>query len=167
MQLHAPLLSRKLILPKAEVRDIPDYDKKLQAIAETYLDHDIRALTGTTCWFSILFDRVLAAAKARDGRRVHTVSEICGPTCARCSAAASTPSPTGRSSTSSRWAVADPDHPYLQSDRGRHFSRSPTSSRRRPRMLILPDRGVFFEFIPREEHGRPKLRPRRYSLWCR
>ena len=60
MQLHIPRFSRAMLLPKPEVRDIEDYDKKLTTIAETYLDWDVRVVTGTTCWFSILFDKLIA-----------------------------------------------------------------------------------------------------------
>ena len=70
-----PAARAPIILPKAAVRDIEDYDEKLQAIAETYLDYDVRALTGTTCWFSILFERVLAAAKAA-GAAPSTVADV-------------------------------------------------------------------------------------------
>jgi hypothetical protein len=30
-------------------------------------------------------------------------------------------------------------------------------------MLMIPDRGVFYELVPREEHGKPNAR--RYALW--
>ena len=75
MQLHVPYPASLLQLPKPPVRDIPDYDEKLKAIAEAYLDHDVWALTGTTCWYSVLFDHLLAAAKRR-GRAVSTINDL-------------------------------------------------------------------------------------------
>ena len=32
-----------------------------------------------------------------------------------------------------------------------------------PGMIMIPDRGVFFEFVPREDHGKPNAR--RFALW--
>src|SRR5579884_1506603 len=58
-----PLVSRPVYLPEADVRAIADYDRKLTVIAERYLHHDVRAVAGTTCWFSLLFERVLGAAR--------------------------------------------------------------------------------------------------------
>ena len=45
-------------------RTIANYEEKLGVIAERYLDHDVRAVAGTTCWFTLLFEKVLAAASA-------------------------------------------------------------------------------------------------------
>jgi hypothetical protein len=158
MQLHAPAVTRALILPKPEVRDIADYDKKLQTIAETYLDHDIRALTGTTCWFSILFDRVLAAARAR-GRRAAVVSDVW---------------PNLRVLLGGG-VFAEPYRPIIAEKYGRPLPIIDTynateggifaASDRKDddAMIVLPDRGVFFEFVPRAELGKPDAR--RHSLW--
>ena len=74
-QLHVPAAARMMQLPQPPVRDIEIYDQKLSAMAEAYLDHDIRAITGTTCWFSIFFDKLIATAQAK-GRNVSTVGQI-------------------------------------------------------------------------------------------
>ena len=45
MQLNVPYPAKLLQLPKPPIRDIPDYDQKLKAMAEAYLDHDVRSLS--------------------------------------------------------------------------------------------------------------------------
>jgi hypothetical protein len=70
-----PLVSRPMLLPSDEHQKIADYEKKLTTVAESYLDHDIHAVSGTTCWFSLFFERVLDAAK-RKGRRERRIAEI-------------------------------------------------------------------------------------------
>ena len=87
-------------LPDDDVRRIADYDEKLGVIAERYLDYDVRAVTGTTCWFTLLFEKVLAAARAR-GRRARDGLARSGRTCASSSAAASRRRRTCPSSASS------------------------------------------------------------------
>ena len=158
MQLHIPRVTRAIILPKREVRDIENYDRKLSAIADAYLDHDVRALSGTTCWFSILFDRVLEAARAR-GRAVRTVSEIW---------------PNLRVLLGGG-VFAEPYRPIIAEKFGRPLPIIDTynateggifaaSDRRTDdAMLVLPDRGVFFEFVARADHGKPDAA--RVPLW--
>ena len=79
---------------------IADYDKKLGVIAERYLDHDVRAVTGTTCWFTLLFEKVLAEAREARPARPHACARS-GRTCACSSAAASRRRPTCPSSATS------------------------------------------------------------------
>src|SRR5262249_46890143 len=137
---------------------IDDYDRKLTAIAEAYLDHDVRALSGTTCWFSILFDRVLAAARSR-GRRAGTISEIW---------------PNLRVLLGGG-VFAEPYRQIIEERVGRPLPIIDTynateggifAATDRPdddSMLMIPDRGVFFEFVPRAQHGKPDAE--RLSLW--
>lgn len=158
MQLHMPRIARRLQLPKPDVRDIEDYDRKLSTMAETYLDYDVRGLTGTTCWFSILFDRVIAAARAR-GRKVDTVSEIW---------------PNLRVLFGGG-VHAEPYKKIIQDRVGRPIVLidnynategglfAATDRLDDPGMIMIPDRGVFFEFVPRAEHGKPNAT--RLPLW--
>ena len=158
MQLHAPALSRALVLPKADVRDIENYDRKLQAIAETYLDHDVRALTGTTCWFSILFDRVLAAARAR-GMRAETVSDI-WPNL-RVLLGGGVFAEPYRPIIAERFGRPLPIIDTYNATEGGIFAASDRKDD--DAMLVLPDRGVFFEFVARADHGKADA-PRK-PLW--
>jgi hypothetical protein len=75
MMTKMPVVTRPVYLPEDDVRTITNYDEKLRCIAERYIDHDVRALAGTTCWFTLLFEKVLAAARAR-GRSAATISDV-------------------------------------------------------------------------------------------
>lgn len=143
--IRMPMFTRPVQLPEKEIREIADYDLKLERIVERYMDYDVRAVAGTTCWFSILFEKLLAAARRR-GRRVRTVAEL--------------------------WpnlhvllgggVTADPYIPVIRERLGRDFTLVDTynateggiyatSDHTGERgMLMIPDRGVFFEFVPVE-----------------
>ena len=72
MAVKKPRISQLDYLPRDKAcLEMADYAKKLDLIAETYLDYDVRAIAGTTCWFSLLFDKLLAVAE-RQGRRATT-----------------------------------------------------------------------------------------------
>ncbi len=75
MATRMPRVTRPVYLPEDDVQKIANYEEKLGVIAERYLDHDVRAVAGTTCWLSLLFEKVLAVARAR-GRAARTVAEI-------------------------------------------------------------------------------------------
>lgn len=158
MQRNMPAVSRMMTLPRPPLRDIENYDRKLDAIADEFLDHDVRALSGTTCWFPILFDRVLTAAHRR-GMKVATVTELW---------------PNLRALFGGG-VYAEPYRGVIEARAGRpvplvdNYNATEggifavTDSFERTGMLMIPDRGVFFEFVPRSEHGRDN--PRRLPLW--
>jgi len=159
MQLHLPLPSRPLALPKAPVRDITDYDKKLDAVASAYLDYDVRGMSGTTCWFSIFFDKLLAAARAR-GRHVNTVAEIW---------------PNLRVLFGGGVA-AEPYRPIIAERLGRpavlmdNYNATEggifaaTASLDDDALQVIPDRAVYFEFVPRGREQEPDAP--RLPLWA-
>jgi hypothetical protein len=144
MATRMPRVTRPVYLPADDVRKIANYEEKLGVIAERYLRHDVRAVAGTTCWFSLLFEKVLAAARAR-GRDAHTVSEIW---------------PNLRVLFGGGVAAA----PYLpvirrlvgrddvtlidtyNATEGGVYAASNAAGA--AGMLMLPHRGVFFEFLP-------------------
>jgi hypothetical protein len=159
-----PVIARVCQLPERDIREIADYDKKLERIADRYLDFDVRAVAGTTCWFSILFDKLLAAARRR-GRRARSVSELWPNLRVLLGGGVS----------------ADPYLPVIRERVGRDdvvlvdtynateggiYACSDHSGE--PGMLMIPDRGVFFEFVPIEEvsdlEGMGQW-PRRVPLW--
>jgi hypothetical protein len=158
MQNYVPLPARLLQLPKAPIRDITNYDEKLRAMAEAYLDHDVRMLSGTTCWFSIFFDQLLAAAKRR-GMNVKLVKEIW---------------PNLRVLFGGG-VHAEPYRQIIDERVGRPMALmdnynategglfAATDSKDDASMMMIPDRGVFFEFVPRAEHGKPDAK--RVPLW--
>lgn len=158
MQRNMPAISRMMTLPQPPLRDIENYDRKLDAIADEFLDHDVRALSGTTCWFPILFDRVLTAARRR-GMPVETITELW---------------PNLRALFGGG-VYAEPYRGVIEARAGRpvplvdNYNATEggifavTDSFDRTGMLMIPDRGVFFEFVPRADHGRDN--PRRVPLW--
>jgi hypothetical protein len=160
MSVKRPLVSRLAFLPRDKAcLETADYDKKLELIAETYLDHDIRAITGTTCWFSLLFDKVLAVA-ARRGRRAKTVREV-WPRLevmigGGVSAAPYLPVLRDRLGTDEVTLVDT----YNATEGGIYAASDHSGA---PGLLMIPDRGVFFEFIAAEEYGSPWAT--RVPLW--
>lgn len=154
-----PAVARPLYIPHGAARDESDYDKKLTMIAEQYLDHDVRTVTGTTSWFSLLFDKVIEVANRR-GRKVSTVREVW---------------PNLRFLMGGGVA-AGPYLPVIKERIGRDdivlvdtYNATEgglyavTDHSGEPGMLMIPDRGVFFEFVPVEEHDQPN--PTRVPLW--
>ncbi len=160
MSTRMPAFSKPLYLPDESIKLIADYDEKLRVIAETYLDWDVRAITGTTCWFTLIFEKVLEAARRR-GRRARTVREVC---------------PNLRVLLGGGVSAA-PYIPILKSLLGRDdltlidsynategglYATSDFSGERG--MLMVPHRGTFFEFVRLEEHEDPHAR--RIPLWA-
>jgi GH3 auxin-responsive promoter len=159
MMTKMPIMTRPVYLPEEDVRTIASYEDKLRVIGERYLDHDVRAVVGTTCWFTLLFEKVLAASRAR-GRSARTVSEVW---------------PNLRVLFGGGVA-ADPYLPVIRDFVGRAdvtlvdtynateggvYAASDFSGTRG--MLMLPHRGTFFEFVPLET--RESESPERVPLW--
>jgi hypothetical protein len=160
MSTRMPIFSKPLYLPDEHIKLIQNYDEKLRVIAETYLDWDVRAITGTTCWFTIIFEKVLEAARRR-GRRAKTVREIWPNLRVLLGGGVS----------------AEPYLPILKSQLGREdltlidsynategglYATSDFTGSRG--MLMVPHRGTFFEFVRLEEHEDPQAK--RVPLWA-
>ncbi len=156
MMTKMPAVTRPCYLPEQDVRVMANYDEKLNVIAERYLDHDVRAVTGTTCWFTILFEKVLAAAKkrgmgARTGRL--TVQDV-WPNLSVLFGGGVSAAPylpvlrelVGRAAG----ALVDP----YNAPEGGVYAASDFSGARG--LLVLPHRGTFFEFAPMD--GPQRLR---------
>jgi hypothetical protein len=63
-----PFWARAYAFPKEEHALIPNWEEKAELMARTSLDERIRALTGTPSWILILLDRVRALRDARGER---------------------------------------------------------------------------------------------------
>ena len=138
---------------------IANYEEKLEVIAERYLDHDVRAAVGTTCWFTLLFERVLAAARAR-GRDVRTIAEIWPNLRVLLGGGVSaTPYLPVIRRLVGRDDVTLVDT-YNATEGGIYAATDFTGAEG---MLMLPHRGVFFEFVPLEARGRASVA--RVPLW--
>jgi hypothetical protein len=143
--IRMPSFTKLVMLPEKEIREISDYDYKLERIVDRYMDHDVRAVAGTTCWFSILFEKLLAAA-ARRGRNVSSVSELWPNLRVLLGGgvAADPYVPVIRERLGQDFTLVD----TYNATEGGIFATSDHSGERG--MLMIPDRGVFFEFVPVE-----------------
>jgi hypothetical protein len=160
MMTRMPLFTRPAYLPADDIRRMASYDDKLAAIAARYLDHDVRAVTGTTCWFSLLFDKVLKAARVRDPG-IRNVREVW----------------PNLSVLLGGGVSADPYLPLLEKQiggkdvtlvdtynatEGGIYATSDFSGERG--MLMLPHRGTFFEFVSLDARDHPNRS--RVPLWA-
>ena len=75
MSTQMPAIARPCYLPDDEVKRIASYEEKLEVVAKKYFDWNVAAVTGTTCWFTLLFDKVLAEAKRR-GHPARCVADV-------------------------------------------------------------------------------------------
>jgi hypothetical protein len=155
-----PRLSRVVYLPDARFNTIEHYDDKMTAIAERYLDWDVRAVTGTTCWFPVLFERVLEVA-ARQGRKAKAIVDVWpnlrvlfGGGVSASAYLDSIRRLCGRDDIT----LVDT---YNATEGGIYAS---TDHSDEPGMLMLPHRGTFFEFVPVEANDQPS--PPRVPLWA-
>ncbi|HTL11037.1 MAG TPA: GH3 auxin-responsive promoter family protein [Bdellovibrionota bacterium] len=155
---HVPKPARLVAIPRPPIRDIPDYDEKLKAIANEYMDYDVRSISATTCWFSVMFDRLLEAARAR-GRNVSTVNEI-WPNLKVLFGGGVHAGPYRkiiRERIGHDVVLMD----NYNATEGGVFAVLDRLDEEG--MLVVPDRGVFYEFVPRAQHGRPDAI--RVPLW--
>ncbi|HSY25190.1 MAG TPA: GH3 auxin-responsive promoter family protein [Polyangiaceae bacterium] len=159
MMTRMPKVTRPIYLPEDDVRTMGDYDAKLGVIAERYLDHDVRAVTGTTCWFTLLFEKVLAAAKRR-GRRVTKVAQV-WPNLRVLfgGGVAATPYLPVIRDLVGRDDITLVD--TYNATEGGLYAASDFSGAYG--MLMIPHRGTFFEFVPLESRG--KKPDHRIPLW--
>ncbi len=160
MMTKMPIVTRPIYLPHEDVRVIPNYDEKLAVIAERYLDYDVRAVAGTTCWFTLLFEKVLAAARAR-GRSARTVHEV-WPNLRVLFGGGVAAAPY---LPVIRGLVGDDDVTLVDTynaTEGGVYATSDFSGQ--DGMLMVPHRGTFFEFVPIEERGTAS--PTRVPLWA-
>ncbi len=150
MATKMPRITRPVYLPDGRVQKIANYEEKLKVIAERYLDHDVRAVAGTTCWFTLLFEHVLAAARAR-GRYAPTVSDIWPNLRVLFGGGVAAPAYL----PAIRRLVGRNDITLVDTynaTEGGVYAASSVSDL--AGMLVLPHRGVFFEFVPLEARGR-------------
>ncbi len=158
MQLHMPRVASLMSLPRPPLRDIEDYDRKLDAIADAYLDHDVRSMSGTTCWFPNLFERLLVQARRR-GMQAETVRDV-WPNL-RVLFGGGVYAEPYRDIIESRVGGPIPLMDNYNATEGGIFA--VTDRLDGPGLRMIPDRGVFFEFVPREQQGRPDAE--RVPLW--
>ncbi len=159
MMTRMPLVTRPVYLPEGDVRTMASYDEKLSVIANRYIDYDVRAVTGTTCWFTLLFEKVLAAARARR-RSVQNVSQV-WPNLRVLFGGGVSAAPylpvirdlMGRSDVT----LVDT---YNATEGGVYASSDFSGA---PGLLMIPHRGTFFEFVSLADRGAADAK--RVPLW--
>ncbi len=163
MSTRMPLFSRPVYLPNERIKKIADYDEKLNVIADTYLDWDVRSLAGTTCWFTVMFEKVLAAARRR-GRKVRSVSDVWPNLRVLLGGGVSaTPYVPILKELLGRDDMVLIDS-YNATEGGLYATTDDFTGHGKGRgMLMIPHRGTFFEFVPLEHHDDPGAR--RVPLW--
>lgn len=162
--IRMPAFTKPVQLPEKDIREIADYDLKLEKIVDAYFDHDIRMVAGTTCWFSILFDKLLRIAEKK-GRRARHVSDIWPNLRVLIGGGVSADPylPVIRERMGSSDVVLVDT--YNATEGGIYATTDHSGERG---MLMVPDRGVFFEFVPVEAQSdieQLSSWPTRVPLW--
>jgi GH3 auxin-responsive promoter len=163
MVTRLPAFTRPAYLPDESIKHMADYEAKLTAVAERYADHDVRAISGTTCWFPLMFERLIDVAQRR-GRRATCVADL-WPNLRLLIGGGVSAEPyvpvirklVGRDDVT----LVDT---YNATEGGFYASSDTFGGDRSRGMLMLPHRGTFFEFVPLEERGKPN--PTRVPLWA-
>ena len=159
MVARLPPMVAPAYLPHDEIERTSDYEKKVSAIAERYLDWDVRGVTGTTCWFALLFEKVIDAARRR-GLDVSTMREIWPNLRALLGGGVSA---APYFPILSR-LIGDDDYTLVDTNNateGGIYAGGDHSGG--PGMLVLPHRGTYFEFIPLDRRDRADAP--RVPLW--
>jgi hypothetical protein len=153
MSTQMPAIARPCYLPDDEVKRIASYEEKLEVVAKRYFDWNVAAVTGTTCWFTLLFDKVLAEANLR-GHPARCVADVWPNLRVLIGGGVSAAPylPIIREMVGHDVTLVDT---YNATEGGVYAASDFTGARG---MLVLPHRGTFFEFVPVEEMPNPKTR---------
>ncbi len=67
----------EIYLPGRRIALMSDWPAKIDAMAEACLDEDVRMVNGMPSWMLVLFERVIALARARaGGREIRTIRDV-------------------------------------------------------------------------------------------
>jgi hypothetical protein len=159
MSVNMPRVARPIHLPQGDIKLEANIETKLARIAAAYFDYDVYGVSGTTCWFSLLFDKVLLEAKKR-GFSGQTVSEVWPNLRVGFGGGVA----AGPYLKVIAQRVGNPDFrlvdTYNATEGGLYAVTDHTGE---PGMLVIPDRGVFFEFVRLDEYGTDSAR--RIPMW--
>ena len=158
MARHMPRWVRSKHLPSPAVRALTDWDAKIERLAQEAVGADVRLIAGTPAWFSGLFDEVLRVARKR-GLPSDRVLDVW---------------PKLRLLTGGGVRY-DPYRPLIEARLGGSVPYLDVYNATEggimgvqdrlhvPGMRLMPDRGVFYEFVPLDSlHARE---PERLGLW--
>lgn len=155
---HIPFFVQHVYRPSPEIRRLEDWDEKLDRLVAETLDADVRLVAGTPSWFPGLFDRLIEASRAR-GRQASTVRDI-WPNLKLLTGGGINFEPY-RALLEQRFGGPVPYLDVYNSSEGGVMGVQDALDCRE--MLLLPDAGVFYEFVPLDRWGDPD--PPRLALW--
>ena len=155
MARHIPAIVKRKHLPSPRVRDIASWDDKLAALAQEAVHEDVRLIAGTPGWFVGLFDQVLRVA----GKRARTILDV-WPRLRLMTGGGVRYEPY-RALIERRLGGPVPYIDVYNATEGGIMGVQDRLDDRSMRML--PDAGVFYEFIPIEQLQSPN--PQRFCLW--
>ena len=157
--LFAPALYRHMLqaIP-SEVAFLPNWDRKLNAVADRTLDMDVRMVAMAPTWGVVLFKLLIEKFYTKHGRTAATVGEVWPHLQLFISG--------GVALSSYRDILQDligkHDLDFLETYGASEGFFSYQTDLDDPAMLLHLDNGVFFEFIRLEELG--ERAPRRYTI---
>ncbi|HUH19681.1 GH3 auxin-responsive promoter family protein [Albibacterium sp.] len=148
---HVPEYLQKNRLPSFETNCIEDWETKIDAIVDETIDQDLRLISGIPPWIQMYFDRLSAKA---DGKKIKDIFKnfslfVYGgvnyePYRAKLEESIGKSVDSIETYPASEGFIAFQD---VQGQKG---------------MLLLPDSGIFYEFIPADEYFNEN--PTRLSL---
>ena len=145
-----PFWARPYTLPSTELALLADWDEKLERIAGTAIHEPIRVLSGTPSWLILLFERI-SALKGGKGPAFPELELLIHGGVAFSPYADRFADYLRATGAETREVYAASEGFIAVADRG------PGEGLR-----LLPDNGIFFEFVPVEELSSP--RPTRHWL---
>jgi hypothetical protein len=156
--LHIPRLAWRYRLPDRDVARLTDWDAKVEAICERYLHSPVRAIVGLPSWTLLLFRHLIDVARERLGRQVTTVAEV-WPHLRAFIHFGMAFEPYRRQFKEILGRPVAYIDTYSSSEGGMNAIQSDQAD---PSMQLILDCGAFYEFVPRDEIGRPQ--PTRLTL---
>ncbi|HPD14231.1 MAG TPA: GH3 auxin-responsive promoter family protein [Planctomycetota bacterium] len=156
--LHIPRLARRYRLPEPDIASIPDWEQKVEAVAQRYLRSPITTLVGLPSWTLFLFRRLIDLGREELGPHVRTVADVWpGLRVFIHFGMAFEPYRAQFRELVGR-SIAYVDT-YSSSEAGMTAIQCDQAD---PAMLMEVDVGAFYEFVPVAELGRPQ--PTRLTL---
>ena len=152
---HMPRIVRGKYLPRKTTRAIADWDAKIRKIAEEAVKADVRLVAGTPSWFPGLFDEVIRAGGVKGGTIYDVWPNL------KLITGGGIGYEAYRPLIEQRLGAAFPYVDVYNATEGGIMGVQDQLDD--PAMRLLPDNGLFYEFIPVEELDREQ--PTRHSLW--
>jgi len=163
MNARVPSYVRRHRLPEPDIAALSDWEEKIERLCQRYVTAPVQVLSGLPSWVVPLFERLIAVGRQRIGRQVQTVSDVW----------------PGLGALVSFGMALEPYFPTLKALVGRPIcyintyssseagmtavqDRQVPNGGQLPGMLIIPDNGVFYEFVRLDEIEDPH--PRRWTL---